>query len=194
MWLLIQDPADSLNRLSSFGDRNAFENGITGKLISTFLPEDFGSPGYYRRRREVIKEHLKTIPEDKDDLFWHFDYWLEHSNDFRQYLWAHRVKDIETARKILNILSPNIIKRILNFLIQDYYGRYLGWPDILVYRSEQYFFAEVKSSKDKLRNDQKNWIRNNSLYLKLPFKIYKIHKKAQFESIEAAQNANISFE
>ena len=190
MWSLIQDPADMLNRLASFGDRNSFEKGTEGKLISTFLPEDFGSPGYYQRRKEAIKAHLESIPEDKDELFWTFDYQIDHSNDFRQYLWAHRQSDIETAKRLLSILPPRIIKRILMFLIQDYYQRYLGWPDMLVFRDEQFFFAEIKSSKDKLRGDQKNWIRNNALYLQLPFKVYKIHKKKQFNSLEEAQSAN----
>jgi len=188
-WLLIQDPTDMLNRLASFGDRNAFENNTEGKLISTFLPEDFGSSGYYERRKEAIKVHLETIPEDKDELFWTFDYWIEHSNDFRQYLWAHRQSDIETAKRLLSVLPPKIIKRILKYLIQDYYHRYLGWPDILVFREEQFYFAEIKSSSDKLREDQKAWVRNNALFLKLPFKLYKIHKKAQFNSLEEAKSA-----
>jgi len=190
MWLLIQDPADRLNRLASFGDRNAFEKNITGKLISTFLPEDFGSSGYYERRKESINTHLETIPEDRDELLWTFDYWLDHSNDFRQYLWAHRQSDIEKAKRLLSVLPPGIIKRILNYLIQDYYHRYLGWPDMLVFRDEQFFFAEVKSSNDELREDQKDWIRNNALYLKLPFRVYKIHKKSQYNSLEDAQSAN----
>ncbi|MBW2063151.1 MAG: hypothetical protein JRI95_16535, partial [Deltaproteobacteria bacterium] len=93
MWLLIQDPSDKLNRLASFGDRSAFDNSIKGKLISTFLPEDFGTSGYYERRKEAIKAHFKTIPEDKDELFWTFDYWIEPSSNFRQYLWAHQQDD-----------------------------------------------------------------------------------------------------
>ena len=194
MWLLIQDPADNLNRLASFGDRNAFEKNIKGKFISTFLPEDFGSSGYYKRREKAIKAHLETIPEDRDELFWTFDYWMDHSADIRQYLWAHRESDIETARKLLSILPPAIIKSILMFLIQDYYRKSLGWPDILVFRDEEFFFAEIKSSNDKLRGDQKGWIRNNALYLKLPFKVYKIHKKAQFNSHKEAQSANKGIE
>ena len=184
MWLLIQDLADTHNRLASFGDRDAFDKGVEGKLISTFLPEDFGSSGYYRRRKSAIKAHLDSIPEEEEELFWTFDYWIDHSSDFRQYLWAHRPADLETAKKILNILPPTIIKQVLEFLIKDYYSRYLGWPDFLVYREKEYFFAEVKSSKDKLREDQKNWIRENSLHLQLPFKIYKIHKLSQIDSVE----------
>ncbi len=194
MWILIQDPADRLNRLASFGDRDAFDKGIEGKLISTFLPEDFGSSGYYKRRKAAIKAHLDSIPEDKDELYWTFDYWIEHSNDFRQYLWAHRPGDLETAKKILNILPPSVIKQILEFLMQDYYRRYLGWPDLLVYREEKYFFAEVKSSKDRLKEDQKNWIRNNARHLKLPFKIYKIHKISQIDSVKNGQSANNGIE
>lgn len=39
------------------------------------------------------------------------------------------------------------------------------------------FFAEVKFSKDKLSEDQKQWIKRNYEYLFLPFKLIKIHKK-----------------
>lgn len=194
MWLLIQDPADSLNRLVLFGDRNAFERNMKGKLISTFLPEDFGTSEYYERRKEVINAHLETIPEDRDELIWTFNYWVEHSADFRQYLWAHRENDIEIAKSLLYVLPTKIIKSILHYLIQNYYHRYLGWPDMIVFNDIQFFFVEVKSSNDKIREDQKEWIRNNALCLKLPFKVYKIHKKAQFNSLKDAQIANKGIE
>ncbi|MFI6524686.1 VRR-NUC domain-containing protein [Streptomyces uncialis] len=36
-------------------------------------------------------------------------------------------------------------------------------------------FIEVKSSSDKLSEDQRDWIVNNHELLKLPFKIAKVH-------------------
>jgi hypothetical protein len=62
-------------------------------------------------------------------------------------------------------------------LSNDYWKRYLGWPDLLVYKNDEYFFVEVKSSKDKLSLNQKEWIKGNHDFLKLPFRILKIHKK-----------------
>ena len=59
----------------------------------------------------------------------------------------------------------------------DYWGRYLGWPDLLIYRGAEYRMVEVKSSSDKLSDDQKRWIRDNHEILKLPFKLVKLRKK-----------------
>jgi hypothetical protein len=52
----------------------------------------------------------------------------------------------------------------------------VGWPDLLLFRERDYFFAEVKSSTDSLSGEQKRWIRDNHQMLKLPFKLVKIHK------------------
>ena len=42
---------------------------------------------------------------------------------------------------------------------------------------KEFFFVEVKSSGDKLSEEQKAWIRGNATEMQLPFKIAKIHKK-----------------
>ena len=59
----------------------------------------------------------------------------------------------------------------------DYWGRYLGWPDLLIYRGAEYRMVEVKSSSDKLSDDQKRWIRDNHEILKLPFELVQLRKK-----------------
>jgi hypothetical protein len=40
----------------------------------------------------------------------------------------------------------------------------------------------VKSSGDKLSDDQKRWIEDNHRRLKLPFKLVKIHKLATVDA------------
>jgi hypothetical protein len=55
--------------------------------------------------------------------------------------------------------------------------RFCGWPDLLAYKGDEYFFAEIKSSGDKLSEDQKDWIRGNYEILGLPFKLVKIHRR-----------------
>ena len=177
MWLLIQDAADPLVRIVGFGDRTAFDEGRKGDVIWTHLPQDFGTSGYATRRVDAIKKQFALIPNERRELLWTFDYWVEPSSDLRQYLWAHRSEDVERARRLVSLLPMDVLDRILRYLIAGYWKRYTGWPDLLIYKPDDYFFVEVKSSKDKLREDQKNWIQGNSTDLHVPFKVVKIHKK-----------------
>ncbi|WP_273483168.1 VRR-NUC domain-containing protein [Desulforamulus ruminis] len=177
MWSLIQHHSDPKNRPVGFGDRNAFDKGVPGDIVWAILPEDFGTSEYAERRARKIAEHLNALPNDKDELLWTFDHWIEPSAPLRQYLWAHRQNDIQITRKIVEILPIKAIIKILNYLAGDYWHRFCGWPDLLVYNDHNFFFVEVKSSGDSLSEDQKNWIRGNSEHLQLPFKLIKVHKK-----------------
>lgn len=176
MWLLIQDPGDPLRYFAGFGDRTAYDAGKKGEMVWTFLPKDFGRPGYATRRSEAISEHFRIL---EDDLVWLFNYWLEPSKDLRQYLWAHSEDDVMRARRIIEILPADTVRRILRYLVESYWARFTGWPDLLVFNSTSYFFAEVKGSGDKLREDQKRWIENNAAVQRLPFKLVKIHRQAK---------------
>ena len=63
---------------------------------------------------------------------------------------------------------------IIAYLVSHYWRRYVGWPDLLVYRNSSFFFAEVKSSRDRLSQDQKRWISDNHEILGFSFKLVKI--------------------
>ena len=181
MWLVIQDPGDPLICLSSFGSRTDFDGAKRGIEVFTLLPTDFGTPGYAERRAEAIDEHFSDVL--LDGLEWLFDYWLDHSSDLREYLWAHREGDMQVARQIIDVLPTGVVVRILRYLVGDYWGRFTGWPDLLIHKDGAYFFAEVKASRDKLSEDQKRWIADNANELDLPFKLIKIHRTATQSSM-----------
>jgi len=176
MWLVIQDPTDRHIRTVGFGDRKAADENRPGELIWIQLPDDFGTSGYGRRRAEAVAKHLSSDMHDRDNLLWLFDYWLDHSEGLRNYLWAHRLKHVRAARRLVEVLPPMMICNILEYLLEDYWGRYCGWPDLLVWRNEEFFLAEVKSSSDKLSEDQKRWISDNYESLKTPFRLVRVHK------------------
>lgn len=176
MWLLIQDPTDPEVQIVMFGNRTDFEDGKEYREVWTHLPQDFGTSGYALRRASAIEEHFNQLSIEKEGMLWTFDYWIEPSEKLRQYLWAHRSEDVEKARKIVSILPVEVIHRILRYLIRDYWRSFTGWPDLLVYKSSGFIFVEVKSSKDKLSEDQKDWIEGNSSELHLPFELVKIHR------------------
>jgi VRR-NUC domain len=176
MWLLIQDPYDPLNRIVGFGDRAVYETTREKLMVWTPIPEDFGTKGYSQRRAVAIEEHLALLVPDRDEMLWTFDYWRSMSVELRQYLWAHREKDVDRARQLVETLPPETIVEILRYLVGDYWARFVGWPDLLLYRSGEFRFVEVKSSSDKLSDEQKRWIADNHDLLHLPFCVAKIHR------------------
>jgi hypothetical protein len=182
--LLIEDPFDPKGRMVFFGERGAAEERREGEQIWISLPEDFGTPSYARRRSGAIDEHFASMLKgDTRELLWAFDYWkTSHSKRLREYLWAHRVEDVRVAREIVCIIGADTVRLILRYLLAHYWKRFCGWPDLLVHRKSDYFFAEVKSSGDELSEDQKTWIRGNHNELRLPFKLVKVHRAGTVNS------------
>ena len=173
MWMLIQDPADPLNRIVGFGSRTEFDESPESKTpIHTALPSDFGTEGYFERREPKIAKHISEL----EGLSWLFDYWGPYSSDLREYLWAHREKDINMAKTLVDILPEEDIKKILLYLARNYWANFCGWPDLLVYKENEFMFVEVKSSNDKLSEDQKRWLQGNHKYMGFTVKIFKIGK------------------
>lgn len=176
MWLVIQDIKDPMNRPCMFGNRNT--QNKSNEIIMTTLPLDFGTKGYYLRREVFINKHFEFIAQN-GDLLLLFNYWIDPSSNFRQYLWAHRDSDILRARRILEIMNSELIIKCLKYLIENYWAHYLGWPDLLVTKESDFFFVEVKSSGDKLSEEQKSWIQKNASTLKFNFRLLKLHKARQ---------------
>jgi VRR-NUC domain len=191
-WPVIQDPSDRRVRTIGIFGRHAYDQRRAGKMIWIRLPSDFGSPDYSHRRAKAITKHLSGIAEDRAELLQLFDNWLAPSVGLRQYLWAHRRESIETARKLIELIPPVVLKTVLGYLVLNYWGHYSGWPDLLVYRKNQCFLAEVKSWSDKLNENQKRWIEDNYRHLHLPFKLVQVHR---MESMSAppAQDAGPAY-
>ena len=79
-------------------------------LISTILPEDFGSNSYYERQKELVSWHIGEL----GDIEWLFDYWLGHSYNLRQYLWAPRDSDVLKAKDVIRVLGLEDLKKAIN--------------------------------------------------------------------------------
>lgn len=173
MFLVIEDIGDEKGSFVQFGSRNDFDSGCSEEgLVSTFLPDDFGSRFYYERQRELIDWHIEGL----DDLDWLFDYWLHHSKNLRQYLWAHRESDVEKAKEVMHVIGLDNLKKVLHYLSMDYWKNFCGWPDLLIHNENEIRFVEVKSSNDKLSEDQKNWLLGNYAYMGFKATIFKVGK------------------
>ena len=175
-WPVIQDRCDRRVRTVGISDRHAYDQRRPSQVLWIRLPSDFGSPDYSRRRAKTITKHLSAIGKTRAELLEWFDNWLAPSVGLREYLWAHRRESVETARKLIELVPPVILKTVLGYLVLNYWEHRSGWPDLLVYRANQWFLAEVKSWSDKLNENQKRWIEDNHCHLHLPFKLVQVHR------------------
>jgi hypothetical protein len=153
---LIQDASDPHVRMIGVGDRFAFDAGTQGKIIWTRLPDDFGKPVYGVRRAAAIKDHLRTVIGEPDQLRRLFDVWLGPSEDLRQYLWGHPSEQIQVARQLIDILPFGSILEMLRYLVEDYWARRSGWPDLLIFNEKEFF-----SPKSSLRGT--SWKRTSNV-------------------------------
>ena len=183
MYPVICDPADAHVRPAMFGDRHAFERGEKGCMVTALLPSDFGTPGYGNRRAKLAAARLNSIGGSQASLIVEFERMLEYSEPLRQYLWAHQTASIDIARKLLAIIPSDRLVAIIQYLFDDYWRNFLGWPDLLVSSPSEYYFVEVKGSGDKLSEEQKRWIESSRQELLLPFKIVKIHRQYVIDRI-----------
>jgi hypothetical protein len=173
MYLVIEDADDIKGRIVQFGSRNDFDNNTSQEgMVTTILPDDFGSKLYFERQKDLIERHIAEL----HDIDWLFDYWLGYSSNLRQYLWAHRKKDISKAREVMAIIGLENLRKILKYMAMDYWKNFCGWPDLLVFDENEFFFVEVKSRNDKLSEDQKNWLIGNMQQMAFKAKIFKVGK------------------
>jgi hypothetical protein len=96
-----------------------------------------------------------------------------------------RPEHIQVARQLIEILPSASIVEMLRYLVEDYWGRRSGWPDLIVFRHNGFFFAEVKSATDKLGTSQQRWLRDNRERLHFPFKLIEV-RKMELEAVARA--------
>lgn len=106
-----------------------------------------------------------------------FDALLDEGESLRDYLWVNDDKTIEVARIALNILPKEIVVAGVEWAVQDFWHRQPGWPDLFVYKGNDFLFAEVKSPHDKLSKEQMNWFQWAMARTHIPCEICRVEKK-----------------
>jgi VRR-NUC domain len=183
MWPLIEDASDRRRRMVGVADRRAVDAGM--KIVWTHRPSDFGKPEYGVRRAKAIDKHLSSIISEPQELRRLFDLWLGPSENLGLYLGGRRTDQVQVARLLIDILPSASIIEMLRYLVEDYWGRRSGWPDLMIFRDHDFFFAEVKSATDKLGKSQQRWLRDNRERLHFPFKLIEV-RKMELETVARA--------
>lgn len=163
--------------------RSTFRNSTKGwtshnrntGLISILLPEDFGSAEYYKRREAAIQAGIQRMRTANLQTL--FDELLDNSESLRDYLWVNDDEVIEVARIALHILSKETVIAGVEWAIQNFWQRQPGWPDLFVYKGNDYTFIEVKSPNDELSHEQMNWFQWAIEQSHIPCEICRVEKK-----------------
>ncbi len=154
---VVQDPEDPRQQQCMRGSTRGWRSDIRDTpLISFSLPEDFGSLDYFERRRGAFEARLlelRSIPRLADL----FDELLNSSESLRDYLWANEDEAIATAREALLVVPTEIVLRSLSWTAESFWERQPGWPDLFIYRGDEFRFVEVKSPHDHLSQEQMRW-------------------------------------
>jgi hypothetical protein len=110
-----------------------------------------------------------------------FDRWLGQSDE----LGGRRPEHIKVARQLIEILPSASIIEMLRYLVEDHWARRSGWPDLIIFRDKEFFFAEAKSATDELGTSQQRWLRDNRERLHFPFTVVEV-RKMEFETVAGA--------
>ena len=173
---VIQDPTDPRVRVGMRGSTANYSlTKKVGPFISFLLPEDFGSHEYYLRREKELKELFSKL-QKIDNLSIFFEKNLDQSKSLRDYLWVNEDYVVKMAQASLKTIPKSTIITFIDWTIRDFGHRRSGWPDLLLIKSGDFRFSEVKSPKDKLSIDQMQWFRWAS-EMKIPCELCRVSRQ-----------------
>ncbi|TIC86710.1 hypothetical protein E8D34_10690 [Nocardioides sp. GY 10113] len=139
---------------------------------------------------EVAAAHIRSLPDDSEELLSRFIANRSPTVAAREMLarTAHPLEDLAielTAALLLGAMSAAQTKAVLSYLIEDYWGRRAGWPDLIVLAFspqgtvEGLELVEVKSHSDRLGRDQRAWFLANDATLHLPAGIVRVTEEGE---------------
>ena len=175
---VIQDPEDSRVRIVMRQSTRdwSFKKRDT-PLIQFLLPRDFGSKEYFKRRKEVFDNLLKGL--EKEDLNVIFEESLCASKLLRNYLWVDDDEAVELGRVALGIIPNLLVLKCIDWAVRDFWNRQSGWPDLFVFKTNEFKFVEVKTPYDKLSLEQMNWFKWAIKEASIPCEIFRLQKLAK---------------
>ena len=120
------------------------------------IPNDFFKPEFYQKRKNLINNRLMKLQNS--------DLTSEISQSYNEN-YGKCCRPIEDWNRYnLNellipsrIMDKNAFLGILTRLITNFINKRSGLPDLIVFNDDQLFFSEVKSEKDKISDNQREW-------------------------------------
>jgi Fanconi-associated nuclease 1 len=121
------------------------------------MPLDLVRTGFYDRRAHLIGRRLEVLRDA--------DLGVEVETSFREHygepcrpIFDWEAFSVAHLAQIVTEFPRDALLEILHDLLKDYVANGCGFPDLLIWRSGEVAFAEVKGPTDKLRKTQESRI------------------------------------
>ena len=174
---VIQDPKDPRIRVGIRQSTKGWtQNKRDTQLIQFLLPEDFGTREYFKRRSKAFSNLLKSLK--KADMKELFEKLLDLSTSLRDYLWVNDNEAVELGRIALRVMPQSLILKCIDWAIRDFWNHQPGWPDLFVFRADEFRFVEVKTPNDELSIEQMNWFKWAIEKAAIPCEILRLRRAA----------------
>ncbi|PSW17625.1 VRR-NUC domain-containing protein [Photobacterium sanctipauli] len=135
-----------------------FNDGIQGAFLNPFQrsPKDMFSSAFYQQRQTAIDDRLLEIATGK------WQQWLTVyqqkqgiSND-----WVHwPLITPEVIKHATNHFPPTALDKIFRRILFDPKNNRSGFPDLILFKEDEFRWIEVKGPGDKLQSNQIRWLK-----------------------------------
>ena len=129
-----------------------------GAFLNPFQrsPKDMFSRDFYLNRQQLIDQRLAELESGQ----WHD--WLDVFNDKHGTSndWVHwGVLSEEVITNAISTIPITALTAIFRRILFDPRSNRSGFPDLILFKDEQYTFAEVKGPGDTLQSNQIRWLK-----------------------------------
>ena len=120
-------------------------------------PSDLFRPEFLARRREAIAQRLRRL-DDTAVLRGSLGVMAaaKRGIDNPLVVWSEAL--LERIERVCTLLRPEQLRAVLLLMAENLSANGSGFPDLLVWRANEYAFVEVKSPTDQLAEQQRFWL------------------------------------
>ena len=169
-----------------FAPINGVFNGFELYSRMNDMPMDFFTVEFYQKRKNLINNRIMRLKNA--------DLEAEVSNSYNKNF-GKCCRPIEdwnryTLDELLvptRIMDKNSFLGILTRLISNFNAKRSGLPDLIVFNESELFFSEVKSEKDRVSDNQREWHRFLVEKMKLKVDLFLInHSERKIKNVKSS--------
>ncbi len=137
-------------------DDERFAQIFAASMQRNGMPHDFFTSEFYERRKALISNRIQELRHSDLEQMLSDSYKKNYGQTCRSIEDWHKYK-LDALLIAVRRMDKQKLIGILERLISNFNYNRSGLPDLIIYDDEDFFFSEVKSEKDTLSNQQKEW-------------------------------------
>lgn len=146
------------------------------RSIGSLLTRGFGSEQFFASHKQEFEKNRHYL-EKAENLAAIYNNILPESHGLRLYLGVEDAESVELGLLAIKAMPRSMLLDCVQFGFESFWARRAGWPDLFAARlaSNEFLFAEVKGSTDKLSLQQMDWFKWAIQKAKLPCEIVRVN-------------------